>query len=118
MSKRSHFRHFKAVPETIRLAVMLHVRFALSFRNVESPFLNERDVELSHKTVRFCWNRFGLFLRPESDEASQNPAISEPLAMASRRVFVKENDSIFSNTRTVSRAVSDENFVEASWAIT
>jgi putative transposase len=34
-------------PEIIRLAVMLHVRFPLSLRNVEDV-LHERGIEISH----------------------------------------------------------------------
>ena len=35
MTQRSPFRYFKTSSEVIRLAVMLHVRFPLSLRNVE-----------------------------------------------------------------------------------
>ncbi len=52
MTKRSPFRYFKTSPEIIRLALMLYVRFPLSLRNVED-LLNERDVGVSHETVRF-----------------------------------------------------------------
>lgn len=38
---------------------MLYIRFPLSLRNVED-LLHERGVEISHQTVRFWWNRFGL----------------------------------------------------------
>lgn len=38
--------------------MMLHVRYALSLRNVEEP-PHERGIEIRHKTVRFWWNRFG-----------------------------------------------------------
>ena len=58
MPKKSPFRYFKTSPEIIRLAVMLHVRFPLSLRNVEDP-LHERGIDVSHETVRFWWNRFG-----------------------------------------------------------
>lgn len=37
MSKPSPFRYFKSIPEIIRLAVMLYVRFPLSLRYVEDP---------------------------------------------------------------------------------
>jgi len=59
MTKHSPFRYFKTSPEVIRLAVMLYVRFPLSLRNVED-LLHERGVDVSHETVRFWWNRFGL----------------------------------------------------------
>ena len=56
---RNPFRYFKTSPETIRLAVMMYVRFPLSLRNVED-LLHERGVDIIHETVRFWWNRFDL----------------------------------------------------------
>ena len=44
MTQRSPVRCFETSPEVIRLAVMLHVRFSLSLRNVED-FLHERGIE-------------------------------------------------------------------------
>jgi putative transposase len=52
------FRYFKTSPEIIRLAVMMYVRYPLSLRQVED-LLHERGVDISHKTVRVWWNRFG-----------------------------------------------------------
>ena len=43
MTKRDPFKYFKTSPEIIRLAVMMHVRFPLSLRNVED-LLHERGV--------------------------------------------------------------------------
>lgn len=57
MSKRSPYRYFKTSPEIIRLAVMLHVRFPLSLRNVED-LPHEWGIEISHETVRYWWNQF------------------------------------------------------------
>ncbi len=37
--------------------VLIYVRFLLSLRNVED-LLFERGVDVSHKTIRFWWNRF------------------------------------------------------------
>lgn len=56
---KNPFRYFKTSPEIIRLAVMMYVRFPLSLRNVEDLFY-ERGVDISHETVQFLWNRFGL----------------------------------------------------------
>ena len=54
----------KSSPEVIRLAVMFHVRFPLSLRNVED-LLHERDIDVSYEAVRFWWNRFGpMFASP------------------------------------------------------
>lgn len=52
MTKRSPLRYFKTSPEIIRPAVMLYIRFKLSLRNVED-LLHERDIEISHETVRY-----------------------------------------------------------------
>jgi len=62
--KNSPFRYFKTSPYIIRLAVMLYVRLPLSLRNVED-LLHERGVDVSHKTVRFWWNRFGPMFASE-----------------------------------------------------
>ena len=57
MTKPNRFRYFKTSPEIIRLAVILHVRFPLTLRNVED-LSHERGIEISHEMVRFWWNRF------------------------------------------------------------
>jgi putative transposase len=64
MIKRSSFRYFKTSPAIIRQAVMMYVRFPLSFRNVED-LLYERGIDISYKTVRFGWNRFGPLFAAE-----------------------------------------------------
>lgn len=40
---------------------MMHVRFPLSLRNVEE-LLHKRGIDTCHETVRYWWDRFGLFL--------------------------------------------------------
>jgi putative transposase len=50
--------------EIIRLDVMMYVRYPLSLRNVEDV-LAERGIDISHGTVRFWWNRFGLMFAAE-----------------------------------------------------
>jgi putative transposase len=52
------------LPEVIRLAVMVCVRFPLSLRNVED-LLHERGIEISHETVQYWWNRFGSMVAAE-----------------------------------------------------
>jgi putative transposase len=42
----------------IRLTVMLYIRYPLSLRQVED-LLFERDIDISHETVRYWWNQFG-----------------------------------------------------------
>jgi hypothetical protein len=43
---------------------MLCIRFPLSLRNVED-LLHDREIEISHQTVRYCWNRFGPMFTAE-----------------------------------------------------
>ena len=64
MTKSDPFKGFQSSSEIIRLAVMLHVRFPLSLRNVED-LLHERGIDISHETVRFWWNRFGPMFAAE-----------------------------------------------------
>ena len=64
MTRRAPYRYFKTSPEIIRLAVMMHVRFPLSLRNVED-LLHERGIDICHETVRFWWNRFGPMFAAE-----------------------------------------------------
>ena len=58
------FRYFNSSPEIIRLAVMMHVRFPLSLRQVED-LLSERGIDICHETVRYWWNRFGPLFAAE-----------------------------------------------------
>ncbi len=44
---KSPFRYFKTLPEIIRLAVMMYVRFPVSLRNVED-LLHKRGIEVGH----------------------------------------------------------------------
>ncbi|MDV7144459.1 IS6 family transposase [Tropicimonas sp. TH_r6] len=64
MTKPDPFKYFKTSKEIIRLAVMLCVRFPLSLRNVED-LLHERDIDISHESVRFWWTRFGPMFASE-----------------------------------------------------
>ena len=59
MPDRNPFKYFKTSHEIIRLAIMYYVRFPLSFRQVED-ILHERGIDISHETVRFWVERFGL----------------------------------------------------------
>ena len=59
MPKKNPFKYFKTSHEIIRLAVMYYVRYPLSFRQVED-ILHERGIEISHETIRFWVERFGL----------------------------------------------------------
>ena len=58
MTRSNPFRYFKTIPEIIRLAVMMYIRFPLSLRNVQD-LLHERGIDICHETVRFWWQRFG-----------------------------------------------------------
>ncbi|MEO5499576.1 MAG: IS6 family transposase, partial [Candidatus Saccharimonadales bacterium] len=60
----SPFRCFNTVPEVIRAAVMLYIRYPLSLRNVED-LLFKQGIDISHETVRYWWNRFGPLFASE-----------------------------------------------------
>jgi putative transposase len=64
LSKARIFRYFKTSPEIIRPAVMMDVRYPLSLRNV-GDLLHERGIDITHETVRFWWNRFGVIFAAE-----------------------------------------------------
>ena len=48
---------YNSSPEVIRLAVMMHIRYPLSLRQIED-LLFERGIDIC-ETVRFWWSRFG-----------------------------------------------------------
>ncbi len=54
---KNPFRRFNSLPEVIRLAVMMYIRYPLSLRLVEDP-LYERGIDICHGTVRLWWSRF------------------------------------------------------------
>ena len=58
------FRYFNSLPEIIRLAVMMYVRFPLSPRQVED-LRSERGIDICHETARYWWNRFGPLFAAE-----------------------------------------------------
>ena len=61
------FRYFNSSPEVIRLAVMTHIRYPLSLRQVED-MLFERGIDICHETVKFSWNRFGSIFAAEIEQ--------------------------------------------------
>jgi putative transposase len=54
---------------------MLYVCFPLSLCNVED-LPHERDVDVSHETIRFWWNRFGPMFASEITRKRRNQARS------------------------------------------
>jgi putative transposase len=90
MTQRSPFRYFKTSPEIIRLTVMMHVRFPLSLRNVEDV-LHERGIDISHKSVRFWWNRFGPIFAAEIPKRRVEGIRSSGWRWPPDEVFVKIN---------------------------
>ena len=81
---RNPFRYFKTSSEIIRLVALVYVRFSLSLGNVES-LLHERGVDISHKTVRIWWNRFGpLFAREINKRRSRQLRQVTRVALAPR----------------------------------
>ena len=94
MTKHSPFRYFKTSPEVIRLAVMMYVRFQLSFRNVKD-LLHKRGIDVSHETVQFWWSRFGPMF--ESPHLHQLPS---PQSSTIRPASSSWRSSLFSSPRT------------------
>jgi len=47
---KNPFRYYKTSPDSIRLAVMMYVRFPLSLRQVED-LLHQRGIDISYETV-------------------------------------------------------------------
>jgi putative transposase len=90
MTQRSPFKYFKTLPEVIRLAVMLYVRFPLSLRNVQD-LLHERAIEVSHETVRFCWQRFGPMFTAEIRKRRTSGMRSSRWGWHLDEVFVRIN---------------------------
>lgn len=56
MTKSDPFNGYHSSPEIIRLAVMLHVRLALSLRDVEDR-LHWRGIDITYETIRYWWYR-------------------------------------------------------------
>ena len=90
MAKRDPFKYFKTGPEIIRLAVILYVRFPLSLRNVED-LLHERGIDVSHETIRYCWQRFGPVFASEIRKRRVEGMRSSRWRWHLDEVFVKIN---------------------------
>ena len=58
MAKPNPFRRFRTSSKIIHLAMMPHVRFPLSLRNVED-LLQKLGARIRRETVRYWWRRFG-----------------------------------------------------------
>ena len=110
MSQRSPFRYFKTSPEIIRLAVLMYIRFPLSFRNVED-LLHERGIDICHETVRFWWNRFGPLFAAEIRKRRISGMRSSRWRWHLDEVFVKINGE----THYLWRAVDHEGEVLESF---
>jgi putative transposase len=61
---KNPFRYFNSLPEAIRLAAMMYIRYPVSLRQVED-LLFERGIDICHETVRFWWNRPGPMFAAE-----------------------------------------------------
>ena len=64
MIRPATFRCFKTSPGIIRLAVIMHVRYPLPLQNV-GDLLHERGIDITHETVRFWWNHYGMIFAAE-----------------------------------------------------
>tara|TARA_R110000868_G_scaffold6550_8_gene37119 strand:- start:28695 stop:29081 length:387 start_codon:yes stop_codon:yes gene_type:complete len=90
---RNPFKYLKTPLAITRLAVTTYIRFPLSLRNVNDP-LYERGINITHKTVRFWWNRFGPMCTaqtPKKRVANQN---FSKRAWHLHEVFVKTNGEL------------------------
>ncbi len=91
MPRPASFRYLKTSPEIIRLAVMLYIQFPISLRNVEI-LPHEREVDVSHETVRYWWNRFGpMFASEIRRKRVQQLRASSEWKWHLDEVFVKVN---------------------------
>ncbi len=72
------------------MAVMMDIRFPLSFRNVED-LLHERGIDICHETVRFWWNRFGPMFAAEIRQRRVEGMRSSHWRWHLDEVFVKIN---------------------------
>lgn len=57
-NEQEPFPLLQDVARIIQLAVLMHIRFALSLRNVED-LLHERGIDVCHESVRLWVDRFG-----------------------------------------------------------
>ena len=99
---RNPFNYFKTSLEIIRFAVMMHMRFPLSLRNVED-LLHERGIDITHETVRFWWNRLGRYSPIDQKTSCVERKLFE-LDLASRRGFREDHGE----THYLWRAVDHE----------
>ena len=101
MTKRSPFRCFKLLPEVIRLAVRLYIRFPLSLRKVKD-LLQERGIDISNETVRVLMGEVRhVVCGREPSLAGRASARQAVLAMISRR-NIREDPC--TTSRSASRA--------------
>ena len=100
---RNPFRYFNSLPEVIRLAVMMYIRYPLSLRQVED-LLFERGIDICHETVRFWWNRFGPMFAAEIRKRRVHHSSYSQWRWHLDEVFVKINGE----THYLWRAVDHE----------
>jgi putative transposase len=83
---------------------MMYVRFPLSLGNVED-LLHERSIDISHKTVRYWWNRFGpIFAAEMRQKRVQRMQCWQQWQWHLDEVFIRINDQ----THYLWRAVDHE----------
>ncbi|MEM9287257.1 MAG: IS6 family transposase [Pseudomonadota bacterium] len=101
---KNSFGYFKTSSESIQLAVMMHVPFPLSLRDVED-LLHERGIDICHESVRLWVDRFGtLFAYQIRKKRSQYLRQVEQWKWHLDQVFVKINGE----THYLWRAVDHE----------
>ena len=91
---RNPFRYFKTSPVIIRFAVMMYVRYPLSWRQVED-LIHVRGIDISYETVRAWWNRFGpMFASEIRKKRSTSMQGMRQLKWHLDEVFVRINGEI------------------------
>lgn len=103
---RNPFRCFNNSPVVIRLAVMMYVCYPLSLCQVEY-LLFERDIDISHESLRFWWNRFELMFAAEIRKSAYAAArILYGIGTSMRSWFGLMASNIISGALSITKARS------------
>ena len=109
---RDPFRYLKTLPDIIRLAVMMYIRFPLSLRQVED-LLHERGIDISHESVRAWWNRFGPMFAAEIRKKPfrrRERTMAKFRSVKSLQKFAAVHASVYNHCNRERHLYSRENF--------
>jgi putative transposase len=87
------FCYFNSSHEVIRLAVLMHIRYPLSLRQVED-LLSQRGIDICHETVRLWWNRFGPMFAARIRKRRVHPRSFSNWRWHLEEVFVRINGEV------------------------